>query len=238
MPIETEPQLLPFSKHARLFLALAAVVTGLLLAVPAADAATYCVGSPSECSGVNKPGDGAGLQEAFDEASANGESDMVQIGVGTYIPPEPGGFEVVSPANSIVIGGSGSDATILEGRGPSAVTLNLTGSGLDSSNVRNVALRLSDDGGTPIGLSAGSSDPDHGDALTYAWTFGDGAAGTGATASHAYGAPARTPSRSWSPTRPAGRPPSRTRSRSSRAPWWTAEAPRTRQRASLRSSAA
>jgi PKD domain len=36
---------------------------------------------------------------------------------------------------------------------------------------------------------AGSRDPDAGDALTYAWTFGDGAAGTGVTASHSYAAP-------------------------------------------------
>lgn len=35
-----------------------------------------------------------------------------------------------------------------------------------------------------------SSDPD-GDALTYAWAFGDGAQGVGATATHAYAAPGR-----------------------------------------------
>jgi len=149
MPTETQHQL---TKHIRLALALAAVAAGLLFAVPGAEAATYCVGAPASCSGIDMPGNGAGLRDAFDQASANGESDNVWIGPGTYTPPEPGGFEVTSPAHGIVIRGSGSDQTILEGSGPSAITLNLTGAAGDSSSVRNVAVRLSDDGGTPIGL--------------------------------------------------------------------------------------
>jgi hypothetical protein len=44
--------------------------------------------------------------------------------------------------------------------------------------------------GAPLELSgAGSSDPDPGDALTYAWTFGDGGAASGENTSHAYAAP-------------------------------------------------
>ena len=44
--------------------------------------------------------------------------------------------------------------------------------------------------GQAIELSgAGSRDPDPGDTLTYAWTFGDGTASAGQTASHAYAAP-------------------------------------------------
>lgn len=40
--------------------------------------------------------------------------------------------------------------------------------------------------GTPLAFSAeGSSDPD-GDALSYAWSFGDGASGSGVETSHAY----------------------------------------------------
>src|SRR5207249_307726 len=36
---------------------------------------------------------------------------------------------------------------------------------------------------------SGSTDPSAGGTLSYAWTFGDGATGTGATPSHSYGTP-------------------------------------------------
>lgn len=41
--------------------------------------------------------------------------------------------------------------------------------------------------GTPVAFSAqGSSDPDPGDALSYGWSFGDGASGSGDETTHAY----------------------------------------------------
>ena len=40
--------------------------------------------------------------------------------------------------------------------------------------------------GTPILFSATASDPDSGDTLSYAWSFGDGASGEGATPTHQY----------------------------------------------------
>lgn len=44
--------------------------------------------------------------------------------------------------------------------------------------------------GSPVAFNASaSSDPDAGDVLTYAWDFGDGQTGTGATPSHTYGQP-------------------------------------------------
>jgi PKD repeat protein len=47
------------------------------------------------------------------------------------------------------------------------------------------------DTGTPVGFDAsGSSDPDHGVSIgSYAWSFGDGATGSGATPSHTYSRP-------------------------------------------------
>jgi len=134
-------------------LALAAVVAALLLAAPGAHAATYCVGSPSGCSGIDMPGTGGGLQEALSQAGATAESDLVRVGAGTYTPPEPGGFEVESPAYAIRIEGMGPDTTILDGRGADAATLRMVGSGLDASSLTSIGLRLSDDGGSPIGLS-------------------------------------------------------------------------------------
>jgi hypothetical protein len=138
--------------RAHLALALVGALVALLIAVPGAGAATYCVGSPSECSGIAKPGTPAGLQEALSEAEANAENDSVRVGPGTYTAPGPTGFAINSPAHSIHIRGEGSAATLLEGNGPNAVTLRLTGTGGDGSTVSDLGLKLSAGGGSPTGL--------------------------------------------------------------------------------------
>jgi hypothetical protein len=43
--------------------------------------------------------------------------------------------------------------------------------------------------GTPVTFEANGSDPDHGDTLTYQWTFDDGATATGASVQHAFATP-------------------------------------------------
>jgi hypothetical protein len=132
---------------------LIAVAVALTLAVPAlAGASTYCVGSPSGCSGIAKPGTPAGLQEALAEAEANAQNDLIRIGAGTYTAPGPAGFAISSPTNSIHIRGEGRGATVLQGSGPSGVTLRLTGVGGDASTVSDLGLRLSAGGGSPTGL--------------------------------------------------------------------------------------
>ncbi len=130
-----------------------AVAFALALALPAlASASTYCVGSPSDCSGIAKPGTAAGLQEALSQAEANAENDSIRIGPGTYTAPGPTGFAISSPAHSIHIRGEGPGATVLQGSGLNAVTLRLTGTGGDSSTVSDLGLRLSGGGGSPTGL--------------------------------------------------------------------------------------
>ena len=132
---------------------LVAVAVAVALAVPAlAPASTYCVGSPSDCSGIAKPGTPAGLQEALSQAEANAENDSIRIGPGTYTAPGPAGFAISSPAHSIHIRGEGPGATVLQGSGLNAVTLRLTGTGGDSSTVSDLGLRLSGGGGSPTGL--------------------------------------------------------------------------------------
>jgi hypothetical protein len=152
MPIEIPQRRPRLTNPGHLVLALAAVMAVLFVAVPAANAATFCVGSPAGCSGIDKPGDGAGLQAAFDEASVNADDDEVRIGPGTYTAHDANGFEVTSPANAIQILGSGSELTILRGQGADGVALKVTGDGHNTSSVRDLALGLSDDGGTPVGL--------------------------------------------------------------------------------------
>ena len=116
-------------------------MAALFVAVPAANAATFCVGSPAGCSGIDKPGDGAGLQEALDEASVNAVDDEVRIGSGTYTAPDVNGFEVTSPAEAIEILGSGSELTTLRGQGSDGVALKVTGNGRNTSSLRDLGAR-------------------------------------------------------------------------------------------------
>ena len=152
MPIETQHHAPALSKPARLVLAVAAVIAGLFLAVPAANAATFCVGSPPDCAGIDMPGDGSGLQAALDQAGANNEADLVRIGEGTYVAPDSAGFVANSPAHAIRIWGDGTDETLLEGQGSGGTTLSVTGNNEDSSGIRSLGIRLSAGGGMPTGL--------------------------------------------------------------------------------------
>jgi hypothetical protein len=131
---------------------LAVALVALLVAVPGARAATYCVGSPAECSGIAKPGTPAGLQDALSEAGASADQDIIRIGSGTYTAPGPTGFAVDSPTHGLHIIGEGRGATLLQGSGPNAVTLRLTGMGGDASTVSDLGVKLSSGGGSPTGL--------------------------------------------------------------------------------------
>jgi hypothetical protein len=153
MPIETPHERTILSRRTRLALAVAAVAAAVLLAVPAAQAATFCVGSPSDCSGTTLPGDGGGLQQALTDAATNTEPDTVQVAAGTYTPPGPGGWDFEDTVYGIEIRGEGPTETILHGTGSSAVTLALTGAGDAASRLMSLGLELSGDGGTPTGLA-------------------------------------------------------------------------------------
>lgn len=68
---------------------------------------------------------------------------------------------------------------------PTNTTLHVTAS--NRPPVANAGGSYSGVTGVPIAFNGtGSSDPDAGQTLTYAWDFGDGATGTGANPSHAY----------------------------------------------------
>jgi hypothetical protein len=113
----------------RLALAVAAVAAGLMLAVPGAQAATFCVGSPTNCSGIDLPGTSGSLDEALEDAELNAEPDLIRVGPGTFVPGEPIGFKFVDPTHGIEIRGDGPTETILEVENTTDPTLKLTGAG-------------------------------------------------------------------------------------------------------------
>jgi PKD domain len=135
----------------RIALTIAAVAVGLLLAVPGAQAATFCVGSPANCSGIDLP-EGDSLAEALSTAALNGEPDLIRVGPGSYTPGEPGGFRFEDLTHGIEIRGEGPTRTILEGNDASEPTLKLTGAGEFVSSVQDLGVRLPDGAGSPTGL--------------------------------------------------------------------------------------
>jgi hypothetical protein len=141
MPIETPHERTILSRRTRLALAFAAVAAAVLVAVPGAQAATFCVGAPADRSGVQLPGDGDGLYEALSQAQSNAEGDTVRVGAGTYTSPEPGAWQFSDSIHGIEIRGEGSDRTILQGTGLSAPTLKLTGANEFISSVKDLGLR-------------------------------------------------------------------------------------------------
>jgi PKD repeat protein len=71
---------------------------------------------------------------------------------------------------------------------PGSFTIHVTAS--NEPPVSNPGGPYSGITGAPLSFNGtGSSDPDAGQTLTYAWNFGDGGTGTGATPSHTYAAP-------------------------------------------------
>jgi PKD domain len=151
MPFDRQHQRPTLTYRTRLALALAAVVAGLLVMVAGAEAATYCVGSPANCSGITLP-EPDSLDEALSHAALNNEADVIRLGPGTYTPGEPGGFQFEDLTHGIEIRGEGPTETILETDGAGETTLRITGMSEFGALVRDLGVRLSAGGGTPTGL--------------------------------------------------------------------------------------
>jgi PKD repeat protein len=68
------------------------------------------------------------------------------------------------------------------------VTISAGGGGSDQPPVARLAASYNGTAGTPVAFDAGSSSDPDGTIAAYDWNFGDGATGTGVTASHTYAA--------------------------------------------------
>ncbi len=79
--------------------------------------------------------------------------------------------------------------TVTDGHGGSATsTAAVTVAAANRNPTADVHGPYSGVAGTAIAFNGSGSDPDSGDILSYAWTFGDGGTATGAAASHTYAA--------------------------------------------------
>jgi len=84
-----------------------------------------------------------------------------------------GALAVVGGAVALLAGGSGSDADAANAA-PAAGTIGVTPAGQTIAGITNLSF-----------TADGASDPE-GQPLTYSWNFGDGASGSGQTATHVY----------------------------------------------------
>lgn len=146
----------------------------------AADLRTGAVARLSEQgtwrSGLSSSGDRVVWQ---DRRSGNEDIYMYDFAVGTET------AVAISPANEV---GANIDGDRIVWSSNGAITLLKLGSSVpvNRSPVANAGGAYTGQEGVPMQFSGtGSSDPD-GDALTYQWSFGDGATGSGATPTHTY----------------------------------------------------
>jgi PKD repeat protein len=93
----------------------------------------------------------------------------------------------VSPAHSYRSTGSYTVAVTVATNNGASSTASTTAS-IASTPVANAGGPYNERPGTPVAFNGSKSTAPSGQTLTYAWAFGDGATGTGVTASHSYAA--------------------------------------------------